>query len=81
MAWCDKIALGLFGIIMAVFLLGSLMSGGASRIGPEWFEAFLNIGWHMALVTLPVWIVLRILDWMIGGPARRRGRFIVQRAD
>jgi hypothetical protein len=34
--------------------------------------AFAVSGADDLLVILPLWLVLRIIDWMFGGPARRR---------
>ena len=65
MIWADKLAIFWAGI----FYLAVLMMYAASG-----FTLGLGVAFSMFLwVVAPVWIVLRGLDWLFGGPAHRHG--------
>jgi hypothetical protein len=82
MAWCDKLAIGLVGIVMTLFVLASFLNGGLQHLGPSWFGAFFDIAWRVVLIIgLPSWVLLRIVDFVTGGPNRRRGVFTVRPMD
>jgi hypothetical protein len=89
MIWADKLALGaLVLIVFALFLLGDVFNGGprpdayARVTAAEHYVAFFSIVWLIAWkFVLPIWLALRALDFLAGGPSRRRGRFTVQRID
>lgn len=76
MIWADRVALGLVAIFLVI--LGFTVALGLLR--PELFRPTPeNIGYGIGLVlggavfvTLPLWLLLRILDWVAGGPGRRR---------
>lgn len=72
MCWADKIALALFVALMGFWFFIAATGGGMT---PENLQTLLwDIGWRMFLyAALPVWLVLRFIDLMVGGPAKRRG--------
>ena len=77
MIWADRVAL-LWAILLIcaiIFLQGN--GGFAHSLEPD------NImgGWGQLLLKLVVapWAFLRFIDLILGGPARRSGRFIVRR--
>lgn len=77
MMWADRTAIGLIGIgatglflflLIAIFVPGFYDLSAPEQIGRA-------IGWFVGLaifITLPLWLVLRIIDWVVGGPPRRR---------
>lgn len=79
MAVVDRIGLGL----VVLFVLFLFFIGG---VGPndkfmdaDWWTAFWDIFWTIGLkFILPIWLALRLVDAVSGGPARRRGRFTVR---
>ncbi len=80
LAWCDKIAAGLLALIaLALLLLGMTAD---TRYTASWAEAWLWIVWFLGThYVLPLWLFLRFIDLIGGGPWRRRGNFTVQRLD
>lgn len=71
-AWPEKvvclIAIG-FGLILICF--GSVLN--AKTASYEWIDAAADIEWHfMRVALLPLWLVLRVVDFLTGGPARRK---------
>ncbi len=78
MALVDRIALGLFCLVaLALFALGGL-GPNPHFLDAEWWQAWIHSMFLIGLeFIVPIWAVLRLLDLMSGGPARRRGRFIV----
>jgi hypothetical protein len=75
--WADKIPFWIFlAVTVVLFVLGSVGSNPASD---RWWDAFLWVdGFLFLKFILPAWVVLRIIDFMVGGPtirvARRRAR-------
>lgn len=77
MIWADRFALG-FALLLVVlaFVISLLAITGASETSPFSLEDV----WSMVLWTakaqvyaaLPFWALLRISDFMFGGPASRR---------
>jgi hypothetical protein len=63
MIWADKLFL-----VLAFLIVGFILVIGGH------FETMTVGGWgNFALkILLPIWVVLRGLDWIAGGPARRR---------
>jgi hypothetical protein len=76
LAWCDKAAL-----IWAMIVVGGILflqqPGGFERsLQAENIGEWGNLLWRV--VGIP-WLVLRAVDLIAGGPARRRGVFTVHR--
>jgi hypothetical protein len=75
--WADKIPLWIFlAVTVVLFVLGQVGSNPASD---RWWDAFLWVeGFLFLKFILPAWVVLRVIDFMVGGPtirlARRRAR-------
>jgi len=75
--WADKIPLWVFlAVTVVLFVLGQVGSNPASD---RWWDAFLWVeGFLFLKFILPAWVVLRVIDFMVGGPtirlARRRAR-------
>jgi hypothetical protein len=76
MMWADRLAIGVLGILLVldVLIIGidvfneALFPITAANLGRVF-------GWFLGsalLVVFPLWLVLRIVDWVFGGPARRR---------
>ncbi len=80
MALVDRIC-----IILVLFFAGLMFILGETGPNPkfldaDWWQAYFDIVGVIALkLILPLWVVLRIADWITGGPAKRRGRFTVHR--
>lgn len=69
--WCDTIPLLLFAAILLFLFPGGILIHGADPFGP-WWIAGAKIALHLfGVIVVPVWIVLRAIDWMFAGPARR----------
>ena len=62
MIWADRLTIFLAGI----FYLAVVMMYAASGIPIESGPLFMMFLW----IVLPVWLVLRGLDWLIGGQRR-----------
>jgi hypothetical protein len=76
-AWPEKFVGFLLLIEVLLILLVGITSPTAGN--PEWFAAGAAIFIRVPLITLlPVWIVLRAIDALFAGPARRRGAVIVR---
>jgi len=64
MCWADKLGV-LWAFVVVGFLLA--MAGDKSAI----------VTWpvihDLLIVIVPVWVFFRLVDWLTGGPARRRG--------
>lgn len=70
MIWADRLALGLYLIV--VVLIGipwwALVEFGIAK-GP--FDTFWEVcKWIGLVVGLPLWVVLRIIDWVATGKVR-----------
>lgn len=81
MIWADKIVAGVAGlVVLALLFVHNVGTPGAEYPVPstgEVFSAFIEIiGIVAAKVLLPLWLFLRLIDFLCGGPARRRGRVI-----
>jgi hypothetical protein len=75
--WADKIPLWIFlAVTLVLFVLGNLDNDTPSG---RWWAAFFSVdGFLFLKFILPTWVVLRVIDFMVGGPtirlARRRAR-------
>jgi hypothetical protein len=69
--WADRFGIGVFALVV----LGmTLMRGRGYTPGedPPLLEVAFKILEAAFYVGVPVWLVLRIIDFMAGGPMRRR---------
>lgn len=74
-AWPEKIVLFLLALeIAALALLGATSPTAGTD---AWFLAAPSMLRIPVITLLPVWGVLRSLDWIVGGPAKRRGAITV----
>ena len=62
--WADKLAIFWAGIFYLAVVMMYAASGIPLSIGP----LFMMFLWVIA----PVWAVLRMIDWLFGGPGARR---------
>jgi hypothetical protein len=73
--WADKAAL-LFAVLLlfALFVIGEPTLATTDDPG-GWAGAYVSIFWHLAQMTvLPLWIFLRAIDLVLGGPTRRAAK-------
>jgi hypothetical protein len=70
-AWPEKvICLLAIGAGLVLICFGSLLN--ARSVSYDWIDAAGEIEWHfMRVALLPAWLVLRTIDFLTGGPARR----------
>lgn len=69
MCWADKItALWAFIIYFGLFAFSNDKSAAL-----EWFFTWEGSKLLLILV-LPIWAILRVIDWIAGGPAKRSGQ-------
>lgn len=61
MAWCDKVGLTLWCISTALLWAGD-------HFDPAWLGQNTEMLWRTLLI---LWVPLRVLDLIWGGPARR----------
>jgi hypothetical protein len=78
MCWADKIVLVL---TLFIGIAATVIWSGSSD--PDWprqmvVDCYVPLGLK---VFLPLWIFLRAIDWMTGGPSRRRGWIRVRSID
>lgn len=66
MCWADKAGLLWAFVVYAFFFIIA---------GHRELLFTLGVTRDLAILILPVWIFLRGIDWILGGPARRRGQF------
>lgn len=69
MCWADKI-----GLFVYLAWVGFLYALTGLLPFDDWDRLKFSL-----LPTLPIWLILRFLDLITGGPARRRGQIIVRR--
>ena len=75
-AWPEKTVAVLFAIELALILMVGITSPGA--LSPGWIMAFFGIVSRICGFTcLPLWLVLRVIDLISGGPQRRDGGITV----
>ena len=70
--WADKLAMILWFIVT---LFAGAMSLGAPPTNPGFLTAWIEL---TAITVLPLWVFLRLVDWLFNGPARRRGQITVR---
>ncbi len=66
--WADKLAI-IFWVLVTLF--AGLMSAGAPATSPGFIVTWLELS---LITALPAWVFLRLVDWALNGPARRRGQ-------
>jgi hypothetical protein len=72
MAWPDKVGIGVACLIVAVALYGLIvLLNGLPPSAP-----FDGVGLIKTLffLALPIWLAARLLDFVIGGPAKRKAK-------
>jgi hypothetical protein len=70
LCWADKIPLGMYLAVVAILLFLGLMSPPHDA---AWFNAGVNIMWLIFYkFVVPLWIFLRLIDLLMGGPGKRR---------
>jgi hypothetical protein len=69
MIWADRWTI-LIGIIFLFFLFFITVPNNPAAFSNEWMH---TLGFVLARTVLPLWIVLRLIDFAIGGPRHRRG--------
>ena len=75
-AWPERIVGFLFVIEVLILALLGLTNPHAGELG--WFAAIPSL-WRIPAFTLvPIWIVLRMIDLLFAGPARRSRNVIVR---
>lgn len=78
LCWADRIGLVLLiGLSLALIFVGAI-GPNPRAFSVHWWGDFLDILWIVGSKTvLPIWIFLRAVDLVAGGPSRRSGRMIV----
>lgn len=78
MAWPDKVGLGFACLVVAFALLGLFLVTINTPPGTVTVQDLTHMGvWIIkaeVFVALPVWLAARLFDFVIGGPARRKGQ-------
>lgn len=75
LAWCDRLAL-IWGLVVIGAILFMQQPGGFERsLQAENIGEWGNLIFRIILVP---WLVLRIIDLLSGGPARRSGSTVVR---
>lgn len=75
-AWPEKVVGFLFVLEVLLF---ALLQVDNQHFGSRAWMAGLPELMRIPIFTLgPPWVVMRMLDWMFAGPARRRGALIVR---
>lgn len=71
MIWADRAGVGLLLVAMVFFgFLWAVGDGPGASL-----DNFAWASWKFgSYIAFPVWLVLRVIDFVIGGPTRRRGR-------
>ncbi len=74
MAWPERVLL--IVVVGFAVVAGELVSIAMAKSyrAPGWFAATIAL----VFVVGDIWAVLRTIDWMCAGPARRRGDKIVR---
>jgi len=68
MIWADRVAVVWAGIVLAAILW---ISDSADKFDHAMLGTTFGIE-LMLKTVLPVWLILRAIDWVTGGPKRRR---------
>lgn len=82
MALVDRISLYLFSLLaVIIFFLGGL-GPNSKFMDADWWQAYFDIMATVGLkFILPVWLILRFIDLVLGGPMRRRGHITARLLD
>jgi hypothetical protein len=67
LCWADRLAVGAWVLLL---LLGALMWNGGA-IENNRISDYIEV---ISIVALIIWVILRIVDWVFGGPTFRRDR-------
>jgi hypothetical protein len=75
MPWCDTIPAMLTAFIaLGLFFMAALFNAGSLTL---WPLAVVKAVAHLTVVIVfPLWFVLRVIDWLCAGPARRAAQNI-----
>ncbi len=68
LCWADRVGVAWAAIILAWFAYTGVLTGAVAA------SSALR---GLAIFILPIWLGARLVDFIIGGPARRRGQFRV----
>lgn len=72
MIWADRVALLIALFLMVITLLLAAGRPAAETLqNPVWWSVVWNI---LLYAVLPVWGTLRVIDLIMDGPRRRRGK-------
>ena len=74
--WCDTIPAMLSALIgLSLFLFAVIFNAG--DLATAWPLAVVKVFGHLnGVIVLPLWAVLRAIDWLCAGPERRAAGFI-----
>ncbi len=76
LAWPENVILT--AAIVEIVGIVTLCLFAAPAITPEWFAAVLGTWRFLAWTLIPPWVLLRWIDWLMAGPARRKGYIIAR---
>jgi hypothetical protein len=81
MAWPDKVGIAVACLIVAVALYGLfvLLNGlppSAPFEAQDWTRFGVGLTKTLFFVALPIWLAVRLIDYVIGGPAKRKAKQI-----
>lgn len=69
MIWADRVAIVWGGVVFAALLF---LSDSSDKFDHAMLATTFGIQAVLKLI-LPVWLLLRGIDWVLGGPRHRRG--------
>lgn len=72
MCWADRVGVLWAFVVFAFFFI---MAGGNPDPGARALLFTAPVLGDLAIIILPVWVFFRLIDWVSGGPSRRRGQF------
>jgi hypothetical protein len=76
LAWPERVTLFLFALEAIPLAMLALAAPDAGSL--EWFATIATF-WRYPFWTLPpIWAILRMIDLLLAGPARRKGYLIVR---
>ena len=79
MPWPDKVGIGVASLIVAVALYGLVvLLNGLPPTAPfefqDWTRFWTALVKTLFFVALPIWLAARLLDFVMGGPAKRKAK-------
>jgi hypothetical protein len=79
MAWPDKVGIGIACLIVAIALYGLIvLLNGLPPSAPFEFQDWTRFGVGLIktlfFLALPRWLAARLLDFVFGGPAKRKAK-------